>query len=146
MRTAGGSCLDGHIQDANLDERDAHSQTPLLRGSATRSTSVLKRTCLFFQDWWLWELVSAGLAVLAVIVIINILVVFDQSSLPDWPSVFTVRSIFILDANLRLKSCVDKFSHLLPCNDSEDFHYVGCWSLNIAIKMVMVPSGQASSS
>lgn len=134
MPTSGSSHLDGHAQDAD-------SQTPLLKKSLNKSATVSKKVILLFQNWWLWEIVSAITAVLAIIVIIVILVVFNQSSLPDWPSVFTVRSICYLNSSIMLKTCVDKLSHLLLCHNSEAFHYVGCWSLDLAIEMVMVPPG-----
>lgn len=87
MPTAGDS-----YQDSYREGQDVDSQTPLLKGSIPKPTATSKRIALLFQNWWLWEIVSAGTAVLAVVVIIIILVIFDQSSLPDWPSVFTVRS------------------------------------------------------
>ena len=93
MSTAGGRDLDDPNQDANLNERDVDSQTPLLRGSLATPISASKRLSLLFQNWWLWEILSAGTAVTAIAVITIILVAFDQSALPDWPSVFTVRSI-----------------------------------------------------
>ena len=100
MPISGSSHLDGRAQDANLDERDADSQTPLLKRSLAKPATVSKRVSLLFQNWWLWEIVSAVVAVLTIIVIIVILVIFDQSSLPDWPSVFTVRSIYIPIPNI----------------------------------------------
>lgn len=146
MPTAGGNDLDGHIQEANLDEQDTHSQSPLLRAYHKQPIPASPKIPLLFQNWWLWEIVSASTAFLAIVVIIIILAVFDQSSLPDWPSVLTVRSIYLLRHNLLLKSCVDKFSHLSVRDCSETFNYVGCWSLDIAIEMVMVPPGRASPS
>ncbi len=147
MPTAGH--LDGHNQDPNPDERDTDPQTPLLllKKPLPKPTSMSKRMALLFHNWWLWEIVSAGIAVLAVTVVIAILVVFDQSSLPDWPSIFTVRSIYISISNLLLIfRFVDKFGHILLCHNSEIVHHFGCWSLNIAIEMVVVPPGRASAS
>ncbi len=141
MPASGSSHLDGHAQNADPDERDADSRTPLLKRSVPKPPTALKEVSLLFQNWWMWEIVSAIVAVLAIVVIIVILVGFDQSSLPDWPSVFTVRSICILYSNILLKSCVDKLSHLLLCRNSEAFHHVSGWSLNLAVQMVMVPPG-----
>ena len=93
MSTAGGRELDDTNQDANLDDRDVDSQTPLLSESYTTPASASKRLSLLFQNSWLWEILSAGTAVTAIAVITIILVAFDQRALPDWPSVFTVRSI-----------------------------------------------------
>lgn len=143
MPTAGGNDRDGLIQEVNLDEQDTHSQVSLLRASPIPAS---QRIPLLSPNWWLWEMVSAGTAFLAIVVIIIILAIFDQSSLPDWPSAVTVRSIYPLPHNLLLKSCVDKFSHLPVRNCSETFNYVGCWSLDIAIEMVMAPPGRASPS
>lgn len=70
MPTSGSSHLDGHAQDAN-------AQTPLLKKPLHKSATVSKRIALLFQDWWLWEVVSAITAVLAIIVILVILVVFN---------------------------------------------------------------------
>lgn len=99
MATPGRSHLDDHAQGSNPNERDANSQTPLLKRPFPKPATVSARINLLFQNWWLWEIVSAMTAVLAITVIIVILVVFDQSSLPDWPSVLTVRSIYILYVN-----------------------------------------------
>ena len=134
MPTSGSSHIDDHAQDTD-------SQTPLLKGSLPKSATVARRISLLFQNWWLWEIISATTAVLAIMVIVIILVVFDQSSLPDWPSVLTVRSIHVLNSTLLLKNCVDKLSHLLLCNNSKAVHHVGCWCLDLAIEMVMVPPG-----
>ena len=146
MPASGSSHLDGHAQIANPDERDANSQTPLLKRFVPKPATASKRVSLLFQDWWLWEIVSAIVAVLAILVIIVILVAFDQSSLPDWPSVFTVRSIYILYSSILLKNCIDKLSHLFLCRNSEAFHHVGGWGLDLAVQMVMVPPGRASPS
>lgn len=83
MPICGSSHLDGHAQDA-------HSQTPLLKRSLHTPATASNRLLLLFQNWWMWEIVSAVTAVLAIVVIIIILLLFDQRSLPDWPYVFTV--------------------------------------------------------
>ena len=93
MSTVRGHDLDDSNQDANLNERDVNSQTPLLRESLDIPMSASKRLSLLFQNWWLWEILAAGTAFTAIAVITIILVVFNQSALPDWPSVFTVRSV-----------------------------------------------------
>ncbi|KAL9138393.1 MAG: hypothetical protein Q9175_000376 [Cornicularia normoerica] len=70
MPTSGSSHLDGHAQDAN-------AQTPLLKKPLHKSATVSKRVALLFQDWWLWEVVSAITAVLAIIVtLINSVISF----------------------------------------------------------------------
>lgn len=146
MPTAGGNDLDGHMQAVDLDEQDTHSQLPLLGAYHKQPVTASPKLPLLFRDWWLWEIVSAGTASLAIVVIIIIFALFDQSSLPDWPSVFTVRSTYLLRNNLLLMSCIDKLSHLPVRNCSETFNHVGCWSFDIAIEMVMVPPGRASPS
>ena len=83
-------------QGSHTNEQDANSQTPLLKRPLPKPATLLARITLLFQNWWLWEIISAITAVLAFTVIIVILAIFDQSSLPDWPSVFTVRSVYIL--------------------------------------------------
>ena len=65
MPTAGDS-----YQDSYREGRDVDCQTPLLKGSVPKPTATSKRIALLFQNWWLWEIVSAGTAVLAVVVII----------------------------------------------------------------------------
>ena len=137
ISTSGSSRLDGHTQDAD-------SRTPLLTKSLHMSATVSKRTALLFQNWWLCEILSAATAATAISGIIIILVIFDQSPLPDWPSIFTVGSICILTSNLLLKCCLDKLSHLLLCNSSDALHHFGCRSLDLTIKRVMVSSGRAS--
>lgn len=126
-------------QGSHTNERDANSQTPLLKRPLPKPATLVARIILLFQNWWLWEIVSAITAVLAVTVIIIILVVYDQCSLPDWPSVFTVRSVYILYVNILLNICVDKFRNFLLWRNSEAFYILGGWSLNLAIEMVMVP-------
>ena len=76
---------------ANPKNQDLDSQTPLLRKALPKPASVKNKIALLLQDWWLWEILSALTAILATTAIILILVIYDSSSLPDWPSVFTVR-------------------------------------------------------
>lgn len=72
MPTAGGNDRDGLIQEVNLDEQDTHSQVSLLRASHNESIPAAQRIPLLFPNWWLWEIVSAGTAFLAIVVIIII--------------------------------------------------------------------------
>ena len=141
MPTSGSCHLGSHAQAANSDERDADVQTSLLNKYTFQPATVSQRAALLFQDWWLWEIASALIAVLAITVIIVILVVFDQDSLPDWPALFTVRLIPNLESSLLLKRCIDKLSHLILCHNSEAFHHVRCWGIDIAVEMVVVSSG-----
>ena len=66
------------------------SQTPLLNKLKTKPTTISEKFSLSLQDWWTSELLSALVAVLSTSAIIVILVVYDGSPLPDWPSVITV--------------------------------------------------------
>ena len=125
--------------DGRAEEADA--QTPLLRKSFQKSAAASTKLALLLQDWWLWEILSAITAVIATMVIIVILILFDRSSLPDWPSVFTVRSTNILHPNRPLKVGLDKLSHLLLWHNSEAFPHVGCRSLNLPIEMAVVSPG-----
>lgn len=73
------------------DDELAHSRTPLLKAVPTqRAVSVRQGISGLLADWWLWEIISAATCILALTVIVVILLVYDSSALPDWPSVFTV--------------------------------------------------------
>ncbi|KAK0507926.1 hypothetical protein JMJ35_009815 [Cladonia borealis] len=74
------------------DAQDVDSRTPLLKQSVPRPASLSRKISSLLQDWWLWEILSALTALISSTVIIVILVIFDSSSLPDWPSVFTINS------------------------------------------------------
>ena len=76
---------------AMSNSQDADSRTPLLKQSVPEPASLSPKISLLLQDWWLWEILSALTALISSTIIIVILVIFDASSLPDWPSVFTVR-------------------------------------------------------
>lgn len=83
--------LNGFLQarsDHYPDDVNAH--TPLLTKSLPKSASLSRKISLLLQDWWLWEILSALVAILATTAIIVILVLFDGSSLPDWPNAITV--------------------------------------------------------
>lgn len=92
MSTSGRS----QLNDPAQDQGDANPQTPLIKRSLPKPSNASEKIASLFQDWWMWEIVSATTAALAVVVIVVVLVIFDQSSLPDWPSVFTVRSFHII--------------------------------------------------
>ncbi len=78
-------------QAANSSGNEDDSRLPLLSKARVKSASTSHKISLLLQDWWLWELSSALTATLATSAIIVILVVYDGSPLPDWPSVITVR-------------------------------------------------------
>jgi len=82
----------GHQGDAcDVGGSNVDAQTPLLKKTVATSNSLLHAIALSFQDWFSWEILSAITATVAVAAIIIILAVYDESSLPDWPSVFTAR-------------------------------------------------------
>lgn len=75
-----------HSNSHMLDPR-----TPLLSSGPNKSRNSLSRELTgLFQDWWLWEVFGAITSVLALLVIVTILMIYNSSSLPDWPSIFTV--------------------------------------------------------
>lgn len=90
--------LDGANGAFYSNERNAHCRTPLLINAGARQASIKQRIVLLLQDWWLWELLSALIALFATVAIITILVLYDGSPLPDWPSAFTVRKSINSDA------------------------------------------------
>ena len=51
---------------------------------------------LLTKDWWLWELIAATLAAVAVSAIAVVLVLVDDSPRPDWPHFVTVGFPIIL--------------------------------------------------
>lgn len=86
--------------EANYEsDGGANSSTPLLKTKPSRRAfSILDRVSGLLQDWWLWELLGAITCVLALSIIIVILAIYDSRSLPDWPSVFTVREHFSISS------------------------------------------------
>lgn len=81
---------DGQANEVG-DVVDSH--TPLLNSNALSKkgfTASSKRLSLSFQDWFSWDLASAFTASLSMAAIVILLAIFDGSSLPDWPSIFTV--------------------------------------------------------
>ena len=80
---------DGH--PVRNGQEHADSSTPLLKANHIRGTqSTRQKVSSLFADWWLWEIISAVTCILALTVVVVILLVYDSSALPDWPSVFTV--------------------------------------------------------
>ena len=92
MTMPGGSPTSFAVRanDDNGHNHDDSITTPLLKKTASHTDSLLNQISLLFSDWFLWELLSVFVAVLALVPIVSILAVYDSSSLPDWPSVFTV--------------------------------------------------------
>ncbi len=82
--------------EENVGNGNSDSSTPLLQRASSRHKFLGLKMADLLQDWWLWEICGAATAMLAILTIAVILVVYDSSSLPDWPSVFTVRHCFSL--------------------------------------------------
>lgn len=100
------------------DDGYADSRTPLLKASPSEhASSALQKLSSLLADWWLWEILSASLCLLALLVILIILLIYDSSALPDWPSVFTVQHspssswIWIL-----AEPFLDQFHNLVLCD------------------------------
>ena len=72
------------------DGQDDGVHTPLLKKASRHTDSLSQKVSLLFQDWFMWELLSAVLALLSLVAIVCVLAAYDSSSLPDWPSVITV--------------------------------------------------------
>ena len=77
-------------QEAQEGDGDGNVLTPLLPTEATRRSISMTRLSVLLQDWWLWEIVSVVTCLLAIVVVILILAIFDSSSRPDWPSIINV--------------------------------------------------------
>ncbi|KAI4112020.1 MAG: hypothetical protein LQ339_000027 [Xanthoria mediterranea] len=66
---------------------------PLLNSASSQGVALAQRVGTLLSNWWLWELIEACTSIIALAVIVVILFVYDGSSLPDWPSVFTINSV-----------------------------------------------------
>jgi ABC-type Zn2+ transport system substrate-binding protein/surface adhesin len=88
---------DGASRRNDDDEREISSRTPLLKPSTDNNKNnnrpgfIWGKIFELLQDWWLWELIAIGTSIASMVIIAVILFLYDASSLPDWPSVFTVR-------------------------------------------------------
>ncbi|KAL8999341.1 MAG: hypothetical protein Q9169_001767 [Polycauliona sp. 2 TL-2023] len=74
-------------------EENHHERTPLLKKASSGGASVIQNAGTLLSDWWLWEVIEACTSIVALAVIVIILFIYDGSSLPDWPSVFTINSV-----------------------------------------------------
>ena len=130
-----------HGADAGRDEGE---DSPLLPKDLGKwSSSLISKLGLSFQDWFSWELVSALVALVSVSAIIVVLAIFDNSSLPDWPSIFTVcpNSHFMpprLSITYAKQDQHDSLSLFFHCQVS---HYVHCRNMHIAVEVALVQSG-----
>ncbi|KAL8923219.1 MAG: hypothetical protein Q9172_003238 [Xanthocarpia lactea] len=74
-------------------EDNSSERAPLLKSASSQGASLIQHTGSLLSNWWLWELLEACISIIALVVIVVILFVYDGSSLPDWPSVFTINSV-----------------------------------------------------
>ena len=78
------------------EQRTSHNGTdasvPLLGSVADKSvrTKISDTWSLLTKDWWLWELIAATIAAVAMAAIAVVLVLVDDSPRPDWPHFVTV--------------------------------------------------------
>ncbi|KAL8785501.1 MAG: hypothetical protein Q9213_003327 [Squamulea squamosa] len=76
----------------NTEDGD-NERLPLLKSASSQGSSFAQKTSGLLSNWWLWELIEACTSILALAVVVIILFIYDGSSLPDWPSVFTINSV-----------------------------------------------------
>lgn len=77
--------------DSPAVENGDDARIPLLQPAVSQGASLAHNVASLLSDWWLWEIIGACTSIVALTIIAVLLFVFDGSSLPDWPSVFTVR-------------------------------------------------------
>lgn len=75
--------------DALSDMGEDDPSVPLLSSAPSK---VASNATQLLADWWLWEAIEASTGIFALSIIAIILFIYDGSALPDWPSIFTVRS------------------------------------------------------
>lgn len=78
------------MQDSDNEEQSTNYTTPLLKASDSQSSSILQSVGKLLQDWWLWEVIASLTSLLSITAITVILIIYNSSSLPDWPSFLTV--------------------------------------------------------
>ena len=86
---------DGQRQEDEPGYEDAES-SPLLQKTGQLKSDWSQRISQSFADWFAWEILSAAVAILSFVAIVIVLLKFDDSALPDWPSIFTINSIVSL--------------------------------------------------
>lgn len=85
---------------ASDDYDGLDSTTPLLTKTLAQTKSLRQHVAFALQNWFLWEIISAITASIAIAMIVVLLAVYDSSSLPDWPSSLTVGSTVLCDSRL----------------------------------------------
>ena len=128
-------------------ELDPH--TPLLKAIPVQRASAAWQNILdLLSDWWLWEITSAITCLFALAVIVLVLLIFDSSDLPNWPSVFTVRlrPSIVSPAFLSAEAEIDKFCDILLCDYCKTLHVSRGWGSYQSIEMAVVSTNGAPSS
>lgn len=131
--------------DSNVEDGNADSGTPLLQRTPPQHCSLSQTMSGLLQDWWLYEILGATLAVSAVLAIGVVLVAYDSSSLPDWPLVFTVRQCFLPSYTfMLLNPTVDQLGRFSFWYYYEALHGFCCRGSHKPVKMALVPPRRAS--
>lgn len=126
------------LMASGRDHEVADVDAPLLQhldpGKPARSTlTAIKTLC---QDSFMFELISALLALLSLTVIVSVLACYNESALPDWPSIFTVGST--LSRSSQIPTCVDQYIHILFRHRWSAFHHDYRRCMHFAIEMALV--------
>ncbi len=145
LNTKGSPLATMTSSERNVEDGNADSGTPLLQRASSQHSSLSQTMSGLLHDWWLYEILGAAIAVLAILAIGVILVAYDSSSLPDWPSVFTVRQCFIPSYTFTLlNSTLDQLGCFSFCYYYEALHGFCCRGSHKPVKMALVPSRRAS--
>ena len=83
--------VEGINEPQNSDGARSDEEQPLLRSKSTNRPPTMQTVSSLLQNWWLWEVLAMGTSLLSVTMITVILLSYDSSALPDWPSIITVR-------------------------------------------------------
>ena len=112
----------------NAQPQDDDSRTPLLGAVTVQSRSMLDKISSLLQNWWLWEIVGAATSVVCISIILVILLLYNSSSLPDWPFIFNVRMFWILIFKSRLTAdnILDQFHYLFIWYDCKVVPWICC--------------------
>ena len=130
-------------------DQELDPSIPLLKAiPVQRASSAWQNILDLFSDWWLWEIISAITCLFALTVIVAVLLIFDSSDLPNWPSVFTVRfrSSIVSSAFLSAEAEIDKLRDILLCDYCQTFYVSSGWGSYQSIQMAVVSTNGAPSS
>ena len=118
----------------------AEENTPLLKAARLQSKRWTHRITISLQDWFSWEILSALMTTASIAIIITILALFDDSSLPDWPFVFTVRSDTCSSGKIHPtnNNGSGQFCYFIFLHYRKTRHDVGHWIIDFTVKMALV--------